>query len=168
MHNTLKMLHFLAVFVFVGSIPSHILIGASADPQGDLVAFADAHRLKHLLTQGLTGAAIMVALASGALLVLANRALLRDRWLQAKLVLVAAVAGNGLLLLTPMSAEFAAMAQTAASTGSLPVEFAALQAREAVAGAANLALIAAIVALAVFRPRLRAAGRVISSAQASQ
>ena len=150
MSHVLRIVHLIAVCVFVGSIPAHIVLGAAIDPAADPAAFAAFHQAKLLLTVSLTGAGIAAAVASGVLLALARRQLFRRGWLWAKIGLVTVVALNGGVVLTPLAAEMAALA---AGPGPLAAEFADLAAREAVAGSVNQVLLLAVVALAVIKPK---------------
>jgi len=156
MQKVLKFLHLTAVSVFVGSIPGHILLGVAAGRAADPAIALVWYQAKHLLTAGLTGSALLAAMATGAVVLLRRRRLLHARWLQLKLLLVLLIAANGLLVLTPISAELATLAAQAAEGQATMTAVAALKARESIAGAANIAMLALVLALAVFRPQLGA------------
>jgi len=152
MPNLIKTIHLIAVCVFVGSIPGHIVLGALGDPAENLVAFADYHAAKHALTLGLTVSGLMLAILSGIGLAALHRDHLTRRWLQFKIVLVGLITLNAALVLVPVSGAMAALARDAVAHGTLAPAFNDLAAREAMAGAANLAMIVAVFVLAVFRP----------------
>lgn len=160
MRILLKTLHIVALCVFVGSIPSHIVIGAVAERAGDAVAFAHYHDVKYLLTQVLTRAGLIAAVTTGVLVTLTRRAAWRQRWLQAKLILVLLIVLNGMAVLTPIAGEMAALAAAAAEQGPLDPRFAMLHQREGIAGAVNLLAIVAVIYLAVARPVL--GGRAVA------
>lgn len=154
MSKALRLLHLIGVCLFVGSIPAHILLGAVADPAGDPVTFAATIAGKDLLTRTLTLAGLVIAGVTGVALAFARGGVLSRRWLRVKVLLVALAALNGGLLLTPIAGEMAMLAARAVDTGVLDPAFAKLTAREAPLGALNLVLIVAVLALAVWRPRL--------------
>lgn len=154
MRTVLRLAHLGAVAVFLGSIPAHLVLGAVADPAAGWARFATLHEAKHLLTAGLTLAALAATALSGGLLLLARPELRRRRWLRAKLLLVMLVALNGGLVLTPAAAEMAGLAAAAAERGVLAPRFAELEARERLAGPINLVALGLILVLAVTRPRL--------------
>ncbi|MCB2101990.1 MAG: hypothetical protein KDE22_14025 [Rhodobacterales bacterium] len=154
MTRLLKGLQLIALCVFVGSIPAHIVIGALAEGAADAEAFALHHQVKHVLTQGLTGAGLAATGISGVLLLLARRDLLRRRWMQVKLAAMALIAANGGLVLMPLAGRMADLAARAAADGALDPAFAGLAHQESLAGAANLGLILLALGLAVAKPRL--------------
>jgi hypothetical protein len=148
---TLKLLHLLALVLFLGSIPGHVLLGrlaTGATAPGEAALLLGA---KHLSALALTLPGLALTVASGALLLAIRRELLGRAWMRMKLGLVALVAANGVLLLTPTGESLARLAEAAAG-GALPAEAGALAAREGMLGAANLAMVLAILALAVARP----------------
>ncbi len=155
MDKTLKVAHFVGLALFLGSIPGHILLGRLADP-ADLPGFALLMHAKYVSVLALTLSALFLTLLSGIALML-RRGMTpnRIRRMAVKLVLVALIMLNGTLVLRPVAAEMAHSARAAAKTGILSPEFAALQRREGAFGAANLAMILAVIGLAVFKPRWR-------------
>ena len=124
----LKVFHFVALCVFIGSIPTHIILGVIAQSSTGAESFAAIHHAKYVLTFGLTGAGIALALMSGVLLVLTRKAMLRKRWMRTKLAAVA--------------------------SGALSPDFHAVESQEGVAGAVNLILILIVIFLAVVKPSL--------------
>lgn len=157
MTKLVKTVHLIAMAVFVGSIPGHIVLGALGDPAEDLAAFAAYHAAKHALTLALTVSGLALVIVSGLVLAGLQRGLLKRRWLQVKIVLVALITLNAAVFLVPLSGAMAALARDAVTQGTLAPAFAGLAAREAVSGAANLVMIVAVIALAVFRPGRRTA-----------
>lgn len=155
MDKTLKVAHFVGLALFLGSIPGHILLGRLADP-ADLPAFALMMHAKYVSVLALTLPGLFLTLLAGIALML-RRGMTpnRVRWMAVKLVLVALIAPNGALVLRPVAAEMAQSAHAAVKTGTLPTEFTALERREGAFGAANLAMILAVIGLAVFKPRWR-------------
>lgn len=170
MTTSLRIMHLLAVCLFIGSIPAHILLGQAAqsvlrawsDPQQALL-FATYHQAKLLLTQGLTLSALIATGVSGLALGLAL-AVGRGRssaaagffrqpsWLWVKLGMVALVGLNGALFLTPWATEMTALATQAMESGqALPSRFQALQQWESLAGGINILLLTGILTLSVIK-----------------
>lgn len=158
MNTFLKGFHLVALAIFLGSIPGHILLGAMGDPARDLEGFAVLMQAKQMNVQWLTVPGLVITLLSG-LTLMVRRGIKpsRNRWLTAKLALVVLVALNGALILGPLSREMATMAQHAVQAGALPSAFATLEGREAIFGAVNLAMILTIIGLVVAKPALRRA-----------
>lgn len=156
MNKFLKAGHLIGLAAFVGSIFGHILLGNLGDPEADLAGFAALMQAKHMNVLLLTTSGLVLLLLTGIPLMLRRgMSPAKVRWMGVKLALVALIALNGTLVLTPLSQEMAAMARSAVSSGSLPVAFFALQSKEDVFGAANLAMILAVIGLAIARPALR-------------
>jgi uncharacterized membrane protein len=156
MHRLLRVVHFVALAVFLGSVPGHILLGqlATADP----AAAPALLRAKLAMIETFTLPGLAVLALSGAGLAIAARAPWhRRRWLVAKLALVLAVGANGALVLLPIARRQAELSR--AAPGAPTEEFRRLEMRESVAGAANLVTIAGIIALAVYRPGFGAGRR---------
>jgi hypothetical protein len=150
-----KALHLLGLALFLGSIPAHILLGRLASAEADLAHMALLLHAKHVSVLALTLPGLALIVVTGLGLVVTERSLVQARWLWAKLGLAAFVMLNGALILTPTSAEIAAVAAEAAATGVVPPTLAALQARESLFGALNLMMTLSIIALAVLRPGRR-------------
>ncbi len=155
MNKVLKVFHLLGLAAFVGSIFGHILLGGLGDPTADLIGFAALAEARYMNVLLLTLPGLALLLFTG--IALAWRYGLTPksrRWLGAKLLLVGLIALNGVLVLTPLGRDMAALAQDAVATGSLPAAYFELQQIESLFGAANLAMILVVVALATAKPRL--------------
>ena len=124
MERILKVAHLVALALFLGSIPGHIVLGRLADPAADAEGFA---LLMHATPD-------------------------KVRWMAAKLALVALITVNGAFILTPLARDISGSAKAAVAAGTLPAGFADLTRRESAFGAANLAMVLAVIALAVARP----------------
>ncbi|MBE7638019.1 DUF2269 family protein [Sneathiella sp. P13V-1] len=150
----LKVFHIVAICVFVGSIPSHIILGEIAQvmPLGE--SFVAIYKTKAVLTYGLTAAGLAMSVISGGLIVLRHRAMLKTPWLRLKLVLVAGIVINAVKNLIPIAKDMSVLAAQAAEAGSLPPEFLGLKAQEAIFGPINLALIICVIILSVAKPSL--------------
>jgi uncharacterized membrane protein len=155
----LKVFHFVALCVFIGSIPTHIILGVIAQSSTGAESFAAIHHAKYVLTFGLTGTGIALSLVSGALLVLTRKAVLRKRWMRTKLLLVVAIVFNGVIVLSPLAEQMKVMAMAAVDSGALSPDFHAVESQEAVAGAVNLTLILIVIILAVVKPSLGSKSR---------
>lgn len=143
----LKVSHVLGLAVLIGSILGHIVLAQTAAPTDASYAWAQAAKHQSTLLLTLPGLAII---GLSGLLLTVRRGLVRRRWLQVKVALVALVGLNGALILSPLGAELAARAAAGAPAEVLLD----LSAREALFGAVNLTLIVVVVALAIIRPRL--------------
>lgn len=154
----LRGLHLLAICVFVGSIPAHIVLGSMAasslTPNSGNEAFALYFEAKYALTVGLTMSGIGLTVLSGVMLGTSKRSMFKDRWLRLKLLLVAAIVINGTFVLTPLAEQMRDLAVAAIGTNPLTAEFQALEHTEAIAGAINLALIITVVFVTALKPRL--------------
>lgn len=159
MEKILKIAHFFGLAVFLGSIPGHIVLGRLVDPTADLQGFALLTHAKYMSVLLLTLPGLLLMFLTGIALML-RRGMTPNklRWMAAKLTLVALIALNGAFVLTPLARDIAAAAQAAVTTGSLASGFADLARKEAAFGAANLAMILAVIGLAVVRPSLRRTG----------
>jgi hypothetical protein len=158
----LLIVHILAVCVFVGSVPPHIMLGILADRATDIETFAFYIEAKYFLTVFLTGSAIVVALLSGILAGISREGRFRDRWLRLKVLLVGAIAINGAAVLTPLAKTMRDTVAAAVPDGLRPEAFESLAATESIAGAINIALIVIVVALAVLKPALRRDNREVA------
>lgn len=155
-HKLSRLCHLLAVCLFVGSIPTHIILGEVAQTVSDPYRFAIYHEAKLILSVGLTATALAIVVMSGLWGMWRRRDYLREGWFRLKLIFVALIAANGGLILTPTATRMADMAATAhANAQALDPAFQGLLTQEAIFGALNLILIMAVVALAVYRPILR-------------
>jgi len=152
--KTLKVFHVLALCIFVGSIPAHIILGGIAQSAQDAETFAVLHQAKYVLTYGLTTVGIALTLISGILLGLSQKHTFRTRWLRTKLFLVLAIVINGAIILTPTAERMKNMAMDAMNSGALSPEFHAAENQEAIAGAINIVLILVIFILAIVKPSL--------------
>jgi len=154
-HKLPRLCHLLAVCLFVGSIPTHIILGEVAQTVSDPYRFAIYHKAKLILTIGLTASALATAVMSGLWGMWRHRDYLRAGWFRLKLIIVSLIAVNGGIILTPTARRMADMALTAHATGqALDPAFQGLLIQEAIAGGLNLVLIV-VVSLAVYRPTLR-------------
>jgi len=167
MEKILKIAHFFGLAVFLGSIPGHIVLGRLVDPAADLQGFALLMYAKYMNVLALTLPGLALMLLTGVALML-RRGMTPNKlgWMAAKLTLVALIALNGALVLTPLARDIATSAQAAVATGSLPAGFADLARKEGLFGAANLAMILVVIGLAVAKPSFRRAGMRARAEQA--
>jgi hypothetical protein len=149
----LRGFHIVALCIFVGSIPSHIILGILAQSAQDAEAFAVFHQAKYALTTGLTASGIGLTLFTGAILGLSRKSIFKMRWLQAKLILVSLIVINGAVVLAPLAEQMRDLAIAAVNTGALSSEFHVAETKESIAGAINLLLVFAIFYLAIFKPK---------------
>ncbi|GJL57057.1 MAG: hypothetical protein NPIRA02_41890 [Nitrospirales bacterium] len=151
-----RILHFVGLAVFVGSIFGHILLGKLGDPEQDLGEFAVLMQAKYSNTLFLTTPGLLLVVITGVGLMRQEGTSPRKvRWLAAKVILVGLTALNGVFLLTPLSEEMAAIAGEAVHAGRLSPEFWALKIQEDIFGALNMALILLTMSLVVIKPALK-------------
>lgn len=151
----LRGLHLIALCLFVGSIPSHIILGQLAQFAEDGDAFAVYHQAKYILTSGLTVSGIALTLLTGLLLASSKRQLFRARWFRAKLAVILLIVINGAVILTPLAEQMKDLAAIAAQTGILSNDFHLAETRETIAGATNIGLILTVFYLVIFKPTLK-------------
>ncbi len=144
MRPALKVLHLIGFAAFVGTVFVHVLVSVLADPTA-AGAYAELMALKDTSTRALILPGVVILGVSGALLARRGRRPW-PLWLRIKVGLVPLLAINGVFVLLPVGAAIA----EAAALGAVP---AALLLREEVAGAINIALILAVIALSAARPQ---------------
>ncbi len=148
--TTLKLIHYLALSAFVGSIFAHILLGtfANSDLAGDTFLL----RIKAMITNVLIFGGLGFLAASGAgLIVVTGKLTALKRWLKIKIVLVVLVIANTKFILAPAGAERARQASDALVGTPLLPNYSDLGFREDVFGAVNLALVLVIIVLSIRR-----------------
>lgn len=142
MRTILKLLHLLGFAAFLGSVFGHIFVGRFPAAPGQLGLLME---LKHASTGVLTLPALGLTVASGLALAWTGPGF-ATAWVRAKLALALLVIANAALFLGPLGAEIARQAV-------LGQGIAELAQRESLLGAANLAMVLAIVVIAVRRAR---------------
>lgn len=148
--TVLKLIHYLALSAFVGSIFAHILLGtfAGSDLAGDALLL----RIKVMITNVLIFGGLGLLVASGAgLLFVTGKLTALKRWLKIKIMMVLLVIANAAFVLAPAGAERARQASDALSGTPLLPNYSDLGFREDVFGAANLALVLVIIVLSIRR-----------------
>lgn len=143
MYKLLKIFHLLGLTLFLGSIFGHIVASAGAGEIGG-AAFSAARQAIAAATEALTLPGLGLALASG--LGLAALAPERRRWMFVHAGLAATVALVAVVVVIPAGQRTLSAATFA--------EVRAAVTTETVAGALNVALTFAILALGVVKPRL--------------
>jgi hypothetical protein len=150
MHRTLKIAHILGLTLFLGSVFGHIVAGATGGPPG-APGFLQAREEIATATRLLTLPGLALAMSTGLAMALRTPSLLRQRWLRLHAALGALVVASSLLLAAPAGRQALEMAQA----GETADRIARTLLTEHVAGALNIALALAILALGVIRPALR-------------
>ncbi len=150
MNAFLKVGHLVGLVMFLGSIFGHIVLSNLADPKADLAGFAVLMQAKYMNLLLLTAPGLVLMLLTGIPLML-RRGMTPNkfRWMGIKLALVTLIALNAAFILTPLSRDMAIVARGAVATGSLPADFGEMRRREDAFGAANIAMILAVIGLAV-------------------
>lgn len=156
MYRILKILHLLGLTLFLGSVLGHIVAGIGAGDPGS-ASFLFAREEIALATRALTLPGLLLAILSGiAMARLGRLSPVRQRWLAAKALLTAVVAVNALLFVVPSGdrALAGARALLHGEAGATAAGVLSAVGVESVAGAVNILLVLAIVALGVAKPRL--------------
>jgi hypothetical protein len=147
-YKSLKLIHLLGLALFLGSVFGHIATGAL--PGAGTPAFIAARENISLLTRVLTLPGLGLAMASGVAMVLSTRMkLIRARWVLLHATLAIVVVLLTVLIVAPAGKRVLAAARTGTES--------AIQAglwTEHLFGAANIVLVVAVMAVAIWRPRL--------------
>ncbi len=152
MPRLLKLLHILGLVLFLGSIPSHIILGQIA-PGGDIPAMGIVFSRKVMLI-------ITLAATVPGLTLLTITGLLRRRgvptprpnWLRLHLALGLTALAVGTLVITPHIFELMAQAEALAADSFDPAAWKRAKLIEDVAGTLNVGLALLAMGLACFRP----------------
>ncbi|WP_437318283.1 DUF2269 family protein [Sorangium sp. So ce385] len=151
MRSTLKLVHFIGLSAFLGSIAVYIVVSSVCLP-GDLAALATGRALIRTGTLFITVPGLWALLVSGA--ALAARLPAAPRWLKLKLGLVALIALNTHLAIVPATGRALDLAQASVRAQALDPAYRAAYLTESGCGAVNVLLFLAVIALSVFRPSL--------------
>jgi hypothetical protein len=152
MYRLLKSVHLLGLTLFLGSIFSHIVAGAAGGVIGG-VGFLAARAEIDAATRALTLPGLIIAILSGIGLALLSPA--RRAWMGVHAALAAAIALLAAAVIVPAGrAAFSGTAALAQGQGNVDHVRAALM-TEHVAGAVNILLTLAVLALGVYKPALR-------------
>ncbi len=147
----LKLVHYLAVSAFVGSVFGHVLLGA-AFSAADMGSYRAILQAKAAMTDVLIlgGMAVGVLSGLGLVLVGGGKRLLRP-WLLVKLAAVALITANALLVLRPLGLEKVDLASGSIGGAQVLDALSAAGMRESIFGAVNLALVLVVITLSVAR-----------------
>lgn len=160
MRPSLRFLHILGLVLFLGSLPTHIILGM-AEPGGAIpaqgVLFARA--MLRILTLVATAPGLILLAVTGLMRLWSSRWTGGGRWLVVHALLGGAVVALGLLVLTPTVMTLAEQAKILADGLDSPL-WARLAVIEDVAGAFNLTAAVLAVVLVCFRPALRFGAQV--------
>lgn len=157
MHPTLRFLHLLGLTLFLGSLPTHIVLGllgpgGELPPQG--VMFA--RTMIKVITLAVTVPGLMLLAGSGlARWRLQARQAGDTTWLTLHVGLGFAVVAVGGLVLTPVTFDLAGQAAAVVDGTFSDATWQVSKTIEDVAGAFNLIAALIAVALACYRPFLR-------------
>lgn len=149
MRPVLKLAHLVGLAVFLGSIAVYILLTSQHLPPGS-AAYAQLRAQVLLGTEALTRPALLLTVASGIGLLLAQRGKLQ-RWQLLKAVIGLLLLINTQLFVVPAIRAAATLAAPGHGASSA---LAAAVSTESAAGAVNLLLALAAMGLAIVRPSL--------------
>ncbi|WP_162788022.1 DUF2269 family protein [Chromobacterium haemolyticum] len=161
MNRTLKLIHFIALALFLGSILAWVVLSETGPATPALLA--QTRQQIHIGTWVLTVPGLWLMLISG-LLMGYRRYGPRNRFFQLKLGLTLLILLNASFVVVPAVDMANQLAQAALLNGALSADFHAATLREAIGGGLNILLIVITAAVGVWRPgvRARAAGSIPS------
>ncbi len=154
MKPLLKWLHIAAAIGFAGTLAVSLLLAVNADTASPSTYAAQRAAIA-LIAGEIALPSLIVLGVTGALLVVAQPLLIDARWVWAKALLGVVVAGLVVLVIQPAVSAAAALAAVAVEGSPMPEPLASALRAEWLGGLAALALSAAAMALAVWRPHLR-------------
>jgi hypothetical protein len=154
MNKTLKVVHIVALSLFLGSIFSHILLGQLAESVSGIVVFSSLYHAKYMETLLLTSSGLLLMLITGAAMLVERKLKpFKLRWLSVKLVIVIMISVNGFFILTPIGKELDDFAASAVSLDLIDPHFWQLKKEETIYGVVNLLLILVTIAISISKPR---------------
>lgn len=149
MRKLMKLLHYLGLVLFLGSILSYILISALA--KGSTLAnLVFALQVINAGVKFLTLPGLLVMIVTGIILT-THYGFFRTRWLNIKHVLIVIIAVNTFAFILPAETDALRFAQASLDKGTLLPEYIAASARSALAGGINVVLIGLAMVAAVWR-----------------
>lgn len=150
MARFLKLLHFVGLALFVGSIFSHVVASVLGGTPGGSAEFIAARRQILLASQVVTMPGLGLAVASGLLMVLLARR--RQRWMWLHGALGLAVLALALIVVMPTVGAIMDGALAVAGGGGDVAAVAARYQVESVVGGLNVLLALGMMTLAIWRP----------------
>lgn len=156
MYRAVKILHLLAFAVFLGSVFSHIIAGIVGGEIGG-AAFLAARQQIDAATRDLTLPSLGLAIVSGGYLALLSPA--RRPWMGVHGALAVGILSLAVLAIVP-AGRVALVGAAALAHGHGDIEgIQAALLTERIAGVSNILMTLVAVALAVYKPALRAVSR---------
>lgn len=155
MNRFLKLIHFIALALFLGSILAWIVLSETGPAAPALLA--QTRQYIHIGTWALTVPGLWLMLISGLLLGY-RRYGPRNRFFQLKLGLTLLILLNASFVVVPavdMANQLAQAALLEGAGGELGADFQAATLREAIGGGLNILLIVITAAVGVWRPGAR-------------
>lgn len=151
--KTAKALHIVGASMFLGSILTHITVGAIPGMYKTAGATVLGRSAIELATEFVTLPGLALLLLTGVFMTVRGRfGLGKIRWLTVHQSLGVLVILSAVFVLYPVGGELLEAAQAWAQSG-VAGEFAGLKTREAAFGAVNIVLALAAIFLAVIKPR---------------
>lgn len=155
MHRALKIAHLIGLALFLGSVFGHVVAAILGGPPGS-PGFLPACTEIVAATRALTLPGLGLAVLSGLGMAIVSPGLRRQRWLWLHAGLALLVVVSSLALLAPAGRRALVAAQPLAAGGAGAPDLAAALLVERVAGAVNIVLAIALLAVGVIKPALRA------------
>lgn len=149
MFTIAKLVHYLALTMFVGSIFSHIVLGITMG--SDFQRVVTILEVKSTITATLICSGLIILVVSGFLLAFIRRRRGVQAWLKVKLFFVTLIIANAFFVLSPLGLERVSQAKIALSNGSFESSFLKLGLKEDIFGTANLVMVLIIITLSIRR-----------------
>jgi len=149
----LRLLHFIGLAMFLGSIFGHIVLGMLPGAETDRPTIVLVRAAIALLTQVLTVPGVVLLVVTGLWMVGAYYgSFFRLRWLTVHQVLGALILVNTVLILRPLGTQMLEVARSLHENNFDLGALHELEGREATFGPINLLLSLTTIIIAIFRP----------------
>jgi predicted integral membrane protein DUF2269 len=140
MRKLMKLLHYIGLIIFLGSILSYILISALA--KGSTPAnLVFALQVINAGVKFLTVPELLVVIVTGVILTVTHYGFFRARWLNIKHTLIVIIAVNTFVFILLAETDALRLAQASLDKGTLLPEYVAASTRSALAGGIMVAAV---------------------------
>jgi hypothetical protein len=153
MFKLVKVIHFIGIAMFLGSILGYIVMGIVMGSETDVLKVHLHRQFIQRITWSLTVPGMWLVVLTGVVMTIRGKyGFFKIRWLGIKQVLAIIILANGTFVLAPYVDQLVMLSAQGLSQGTLPEEFPPLKAKEDMFGAVNVLLILVSILLAVFKP----------------
>ncbi len=150
MERFFKVVHFLGITLFLGSIFTFVVV-SSLSKGASLADLVFARRLISAGTSSLTLPGMWLILASGIVLTLRGKGFWRHNWLNMKHIIIVIVALNAYFVVVPAVDSALELAQRSFSQGALNPSYDAAYMKESVFGGINVLLVLLAMVAAIWK-----------------